>query len=81
MMLSIRSLKVAVRLPPWVSRHVTLHNLVYLAGATDSGAAIFKLRLGVVESLTYWPTMSISVEDSPSTAAVLEGIRTFRSHA
>ena len=81
MMLWIRSLKVAVCLPPWVSRHVTLHNLVYLAGATDSRAAIFKLRLGVVESLTYWPTVSISVEDSPSTAAALEGIRTFRSHA
>ena len=50
-------------LPPWVSRHVTLLNLVYLARATDSKAAIFKIRLGVVESLIYWPTASISVED------------------
>ena len=50
-------------MPPWASRHVTLLNSVYLAGATDSKAAIFKIRLGVVESLIYWPTASISVED------------------
>ena len=35
---SMECMKVAVYLPPWVSRHVTLLNLVYLARATDSKA-------------------------------------------